>query len=173
MTDSSFSVSNLDEGAPLDTGGILPVESTCVYGPSCHSPAVAWLNTPVGAIEFYLVLWTVPTTGEIDYNWVLYGIPGTLTQLDESTTIGTKGCFGHGGIEDGCFSYRCACSSGPGWKDYTLTIVALSQSLVEAMGSSYNASAATGNTLTKYLLQNSDIVVSSASTTVSDCHFSC
>ncbi len=66
------------------------------------------------------------TTEALDgtrWNWVLYGIPAAATALAEGTTgVGTPGVSSDGPE----LKYYGPCSKGPGAKQYTFTLYALS-----------------------------------------------
>jgi phosphatidylethanolamine-binding protein (PEBP) family uncharacterized protein len=87
------------------------------------SPDLSWSNIPTGTKEFALLMSTVPASGPTKYNWVLYGIPATVTSL-------TKDTFGLGTLgvgDDGAYvGYQSPCSQGAGARTYTFTLYALS-----------------------------------------------
>ncbi len=103
-------------------GGTLPIDYTC-DGFSA-SPALTWRNAPVGTQEFALVMSTIPTPGTIKYNWVLYKIASSVTDLaKDNYTAGTAGVGSDGPL----LGYQAPCSQGPGAKTYTFTVYALSK----------------------------------------------
>ncbi len=103
-------------------GGTLPVDYTC-DGFSA-SPALSWRNAPAGTQEFALVMSTIPSPGTVKYNWVLYKIASSVTDLaKDNYAIGTAGLGSDGPL----LGYQAPCSQGPGAKTYTFTLYALSK----------------------------------------------
>ena len=103
-------------------GGTLPIDYTC-DGFSA-SPALTWRNAPLGTQEFALVMSTIPSPGTIKYNWVLYKIASSVTDLaKDNYTAGTAGVGSDGPL----LGYQAPCSQGPGAKTYTFTVYALSK----------------------------------------------
>jgi len=106
----------------FEDGGTLPVVYTC--DGVGKSPPLAWSNAPAGTVEFAILMTTLANDG-LKWNWVLYGIPASVTSLAESTTdVGTAGLSSDGPE----LAYYGPCSQGPGAKTYTFTIYALSGS---------------------------------------------
>ncbi len=104
-------------------GGLLPSDYTC--DGTSSSPPLAWANAPAGTKEFALLMTTVPTAGTLKYSWVLSGIPATATSLARNTSgVGTAGVGSDGPLA----AYQAPCSQGPGLKEYTFTLYALSAS---------------------------------------------
>jgi phosphatidylethanolamine-binding protein (PEBP) family uncharacterized protein len=101
-------------------GGSFPVEYTCDgAGPS---PPLAWSGVPAGTAELALTMTTLAKDGE-KWNWVLYGIPATVTALARnSSDVGTAGLTSDGPL----LAYSAPCSQGPGAKTYTFSLYALS-----------------------------------------------
>jgi phosphatidylethanolamine-binding protein (PEBP) family uncharacterized protein len=59
----------------------------------------------------------------LKWNWVLHSIPASAASLAEnSTSVGTAGLTSDGPA----LAYSPPCSQGPGAKDYTFTVYALS-----------------------------------------------
>ena len=59
------------------------------------------------------------------WNWVLYGIPATVTSLARNRSgVGTAGLTSDGPL----LAYSPPCSQGPGSKTYTFTLYSLSAS---------------------------------------------
>ncbi len=115
-------VFSLISDAGID-GGTIPVEYTC--DGSGSTPALSWSGAPAGTKEFALMMTTIPVDGQTRWNWVLYGIPGSVTSLaKDSSGIGTLGTGSHGTIR----TYDPPCPQGPGEKVYTFTLYALSDS---------------------------------------------
>ena len=106
-------------------GGTMPVDYTC-DGRGVSFP-LAWSNPPSGTREFAVLMTTLPGDGTTKWNWVLYGIPSTVTGLAENSRgIGTAGVGSDGPLA----GYQSPCSQGPGLKLYTFTVYALSASPV-------------------------------------------
>ena len=119
-------------------GGLLPGDYTC--DGTSSSPPLAWTNTPAGTKEFALLMTTIPTAGTVKYNWVLSGIPATATSLARNASgVGTAGVGSDGPLA----AYQAPCSQGPGLKEYTFTLYALSAS----PGLAVAANAVTGSAL--------------------------
>ena len=119
-------------------GGLLPSDYTC--DGTSSSPPLAWANAPVGTKEFALLMTTIPTAGTLKYSWVLSGIPATATSLARNTSgVGTAGV----GSDGPSAAYQAPCSQGPGSKQYTFTLYALSASPSLAVA----ANAVTGSAL--------------------------
>jgi len=115
-------VFSLASEAGID-GGTIAVEYTC--DGSGSTPALSWSGAPAGTKEFALMMTTIPVDGQTRWNWVLYGIPGSMTSLvKNSAGVGTLGTGSHGTI----MTYDPPCPQGPGDKVYTLTLYALSGS---------------------------------------------
>lgn len=105
----------------VQNGGFLPATYTC-DGTGSTLP-LSWANAPASTAEFALLLSTAPTPGTIKYDWVLYHIPATTTSLaKDSFLVGTVGV----GDDGPGTVYDPPCSQGPGAKDYTFTLYALS-----------------------------------------------
>ena len=127
------SASAIDEGT-------LPVAYTC-DGKSL-SPQLSWSGAPLGTKSYALIMHTIPgpaRPGEIaaavSYSWVLYNIPAATTSIAEgASNVGTAGVQSHG-----AGAYGAPCSQGPGVKQYTFTVYALSSEL------SLDAKSATGD----------------------------
>ncbi len=86
---------------------------------------LSWANAPTGTKEFALLMTTLPGDGSTKWNWVLYHIPATTTNLvKDSFGVGTLGVGSDGPMA----AYQPPCSQGPGAKIYTFTLYALSAS---------------------------------------------
>ena len=70
-----------------------------------------------------MLMTTIPTPGTVKYNWILYNIPGAVSQIDENTNGGGTAGFADDG---GGLNYAPPCSQGPGLKQYIFTLYALS-----------------------------------------------
>ena len=104
-------------------GGTLPAEYTCDGAGS--TLALSWANVPAGTTEFALMMTTLPGDGTTKWNWVMYGIPASVTGLAKNSSgIGTLGV----GSDGPQAAYQPPCSQGPGAKVYTFTVYALSGS---------------------------------------------
>ena len=102
------------------SGGAMAAEYTC--DGVGHSPALAWSGAPSGTAEFAVLMTTIARDG-LKWSWVLYGISASTTGLAAgSTGVGTAGLTSDGPN----LAYSPPCSQGPGAKDYTFTVYALS-----------------------------------------------
>lgn len=100
--------------------GTLPVVYTC--DGAGHSPPLQWSGAPSGTVGYVVLMTTVAKDG-LKWNWVLHSIPASATSLAEnSTSVGTAGLTSDGPA----LAYSPPCSQGPGAKDYTFTVYALS-----------------------------------------------
>lgn len=107
--------------ATVIEGGTLPAEYTC-DGTSA-SLALAWSGAPAGTQNFAVVMHHVASPEDVHWYWVLYDIPASVTSLSKNSTgIGTLGT----NSVNGKTAYTPPCSKGPGPKDYTYTVYALS-----------------------------------------------
>ena len=105
------------------------------------SPALSWSNPPAGTKEYALLMSTLPGDGTTKYNWVLYSIPVGINSLAKNTFgIGTNGPGSDGAAQ----AYQPPCSQGPGAKQYTFKLYALSGS----PSVSSDSSKVTGDVLT-------------------------
>jgi phosphatidylethanolamine-binding protein (PEBP) family uncharacterized protein len=108
-------------GDAVEDGGTLPVEYTC--DGDGVSPALTWAQAPAGTREYAVLMSTLPGDGSVKWNWILYAIPASTTSLPRNAT--GIGVFGTG--SDGpAAAYQPPCSQGPGPKQYTFTVYALS-----------------------------------------------
>ncbi|MFO0093265.1 MAG: YHYH protein [Gemmatimonadaceae bacterium] len=99
---------------------VLPFTYTC--DGDAKSPPLAWSGAPAGTTQFALLMTTIPSQGSTKYNWVLYGIPSGTVSIPVGTSVGTVGQ-----ADDGAgTNYAPPCSQGPGAKEYTFTLYALS-----------------------------------------------
>jgi phosphatidylethanolamine-binding protein (PEBP) family uncharacterized protein len=100
--------------------GTLPAEYTC--DGVGHSPPLAWTGAPAGTTEYAVLMTTLAKDG-LKWNWVLWGVPGNVGALAVGQTgVGTAGLTSDGPN----LAYSPPCSQGPGAKDYTFTVYALS-----------------------------------------------
>lgn len=102
-------------------GGTLPVEFTC--DGQRQSPPLAWSGVPAGTVAFAITMDHIPGPGDRHVYWVEYGIPGTQTSVGSGSHTG--GTWGINTV-DGRATYSPPCSKGPGAKEYTFTVRALS-----------------------------------------------
>ena len=101
-------------------GGILPIDFT--LDGSGASPDLTWTNPPAGTQGYALLMTTLPGDGSTLWNWVLYNLPGsTMGLAKNSSGIGTSGLSSHTVV-----AYAPPQSVGPGLKQYTFTLYALS-----------------------------------------------
>ena len=102
------------------TNSTLPTTYTC-DGES-KSPPLSWTGAPTGTVAFALIMTTIPSPGTTKYNWLLYNIPANTSSIAAGTSAGTLGF-----ADDGAgLAYAPPCSEGPGLKQYTFTVYALS-----------------------------------------------
>jgi phosphatidylethanolamine-binding protein (PEBP) family uncharacterized protein len=103
-------------------GGTLPVTYTCEDTNGGVSPPLTWTGAPQGTVEFAVTASTLAVDGK-KWNWVLYGIPASVTSLAANTKgIGTTGASTDGPD----LKFYPPCSSGSGPRTYTVTLYALS-----------------------------------------------
>ena len=153
-TDNSGSGSFTLSSSAFTDGGTLPALYTC--DGTSKSPPLSWSGAPDTTTEFALLMTTLPGDGTTKWNWVLYNIPSTTTSLPEGATdVGTFGVTSDGPD----LAYSGPCSQGPGQKDYTFTLYALS----EAPTLNVEAALVSGDVLGSAL---SSITVESTSITV-------
>jgi Raf kinase inhibitor-like YbhB/YbcL family protein len=101
--------------------GTLPAEYTC-NGPA-NTLALSWSGAPVGTKSFAVIMHHVASQTDIHWYWVVYNIPADVTSLPKNMTgIGTVGT---NSVNDRQ-AYTPPCSKGPGPKNYSYTVYALS-----------------------------------------------
>lgn len=110
----------VDGGA--DAGLILPRDYTCDADGGGISPPLAWDGVPQGTQTFALLATTLARDG-LKYNWVVWGIPGAARGLDAGSTGGGTAGITSDGPQ---LAWAPPCSQGPGAKQYTFTLYALS-----------------------------------------------
>lgn len=114
---SGFTLTSPD----LGTDGRLPVEYTCDGASS--TLALTWSGAPAGTQSFAVIMHHNAPGNEIHWYWVLYDIPANVTSLAKNSAgIGT---LGTNSVNDRN-EYAPPCSKGPGDKEYTYTVYALS-----------------------------------------------
>jgi phosphatidylethanolamine-binding protein (PEBP) family uncharacterized protein len=102
-------------------GGMLPKDYTC-DGSRATLP-LEWSGESASTQSFALVMYTLPNPKESHWYWVLYNIPSSVHSLIKNVTgVGTLG----NNSVNGRTEYAPPCSKGPGAKQYTYTIYALS-----------------------------------------------
>lgn len=146
----------------LTSGGALPAAYTCDGTGS--TLALAWSGVPSGTKEFALLMTTLPGDGTTKWNWVLYGIPGTATSLaKDSHGVGTLGV----GSDGPALAYDPPCSQGPGSKNYTYTLYALSGSPVLPATPSQVTGQVLANAIASLTLDSASLSVSYSRATYS------
>lgn len=106
--------------SPDMANATLPTTYTC-DGES-KSPPLNWTAGPSTTQSYAMIMTTIATGNVTKYNWVLYNIPATTTSIPVATNVGTVGQ-----ADDGAgTNYAPPCSQGPGLKQYTFTVYALS-----------------------------------------------
>ena len=119
-------------------GGAMPDAYSC-DGSGSTLP-LAWTGAPAGTRGFAILMTTLPGDGTTKYNWVVHGIPASVTSLArDGQGTGVVGV----GSDGPQIAYNPPCSQGPGSKTYTVTVYALSGTPVLPT----SASAVTGSVL--------------------------
>jgi len=135
-------------------GGTLPVVYTC--DGAGHSPPLAWTGAPEGTVQFAVLMTTLANDG-LKWNWVLYGIPGSVVSLAETSAgVGVAGLTSDGPA----LAYSPPCSQGPGAKTYIFTVYTLSAAPVLSVP----ADSVTGQVLTAAI---SHLILSTSELSVS------
>ena len=119
---STASVPGFVLSSPTVTqGGALPVEYTC-DGASA-TLALSWSGAPAGTLSYAVIMHHIAAPDDIHWYWVLYNLSASVTSLAKNTSgIGTLG----NNSVNGRTEYSPPCSKGPGLKNYTYTVYALS-----------------------------------------------
>ena len=100
-------------------GGTMPARHTC--DDAGLSPPLSWSGIPDATGALVLLATTVARDGT-KWNWVLFNLPPSQTELAEGQT--DAGTFGR--TSDGpALAYAPPCSQGPGEKFYTFTLYAV------------------------------------------------
>ncbi len=107
----------------LSDGASLPKTFTC-DGKSI-SPPLNWSNAPAGTKSFAILMDHQSPDG-MHWYWTLYNISADETQIESGETLGKMGTNSVNGQN----KYAPPCSKGPGLKNYTYTVYALSAPLV-------------------------------------------
>lgn len=100
---------------------LLPMDYTC-DGTSSTLP-IQWSGVPDKTVSLVLIMHHEASPTDIHYYWILYNIPSTTTSLPKN--VQGIGSLGTNSVND-LNQYAPPCSQGPGEKDYTLTLYALS-----------------------------------------------
>jgi phosphatidylethanolamine-binding protein (PEBP) family uncharacterized protein len=101
---------------------ILPSEYTC-DGASATLP-LEWSGFPASTKYFALIMHHEASPMDIHWYWVLYNIPLSVQTLAKNAT--GVWALGNNSV-NGNIGYAPPCSQGPGLKEYTYTIYALSE----------------------------------------------
>lgn len=105
----------------LEDGGIMPQGYSCDGNGT--SPPVSWSGAPYGTQSYAVVMHHEAAPDDIHTYLILYNIPAGTTHIDAGqTSVGTFGVNTVNGQKE----YTPPCSQGPGLKDYTITVYALS-----------------------------------------------
>lgn len=101
-------------------GGALPATYTC--DGASQSPPLAWSNAPTGTQSYALSMHHIAPDATHSY-WTVYNIPASVSAIPaNNTSIGT---YGANSVNPN-LAYAAPCSRGPGLKNYTITLYALS-----------------------------------------------
>lgn len=101
-------------------GGALPATYTC--DGASQSPPLAWSNAPAGTQSYALSMHHIAPDAT-HYYWTVYNIPASVSAIPaNNTSIGTYGA----NSVNPTLVYAAPCSRGPGLKNYTITLYALS-----------------------------------------------
>lgn len=108
----------------IEADSMLPKKYTC-EGES-HSPPLAWENAPANTKSYVLLMDHIASETDIHWYWIVYNIPETINNIPENDmSIGIRGT----NSVNSFLAYAPPCSQGPGKKNYTLTLYALSEYL--------------------------------------------
>jgi phosphatidylethanolamine-binding protein (PEBP) family uncharacterized protein len=124
------SLSLVISSTSVDSNGMLNKQVTC--DGSGLSPSLAWSQGPEGTQSYLLLMDTIPgppRPGDpvsTDHTYLaVYNIPSNITKISEGViAVGTLGLNFKSKT-----SYEPPCSQGPGLKDYTFQVLALSSNL--------------------------------------------
>jgi phosphatidylethanolamine-binding protein (PEBP) family uncharacterized protein len=116
-------------------GGTMPIRFTCDGGAT--TPSLVWTGGPAGTKSYAVVMHHVASPGDIHWYWVIFGIGADVTHLDEGAAPPAGVILGTNSI-NGRNEYAPPCSKGPGAKQYTLTVYALSKTPNFPPGSAVN-----------------------------------
>lgn len=109
-------------------GGALPATYTC--DGASQSPPLAWSGAPAGTQSYALSMHHIAPDAT-HYYWTVYNIPASVSAIPaNNTSIGT---YGANSVNPN-LAYAAPCSRGPGLKNYTITLYALSAAPTIAAG---------------------------------------
>jgi phosphatidylethanolamine-binding protein (PEBP) family uncharacterized protein len=109
-------------------GGALPATYTC--DGASQSPPLAWSGAPAGTQSYALSMHHIAPDAT-HYYWTVYNIPASFSAIPaNNTSIGT---YGANSVNPN-LAYAAPCSRGPGLKNYTITLYALSAAPTIAAG---------------------------------------
>ena len=100
-------------------GGSLPITYTC-DGDSI-SPPLQWSGAPINTKYYALIMHHNAPDG-VHWYWTMYNIDANASGLNSDQTQGKLGTNSVNDLNE----YAPPCSKGPGQKDYTYTVYALS-----------------------------------------------
>lgn len=103
----------------MSNGGHLPVAFTC--DGSSISPPLSWSGAPI-ATKYFALIMDHDAPDRVHWYWTMYNISSDITQIKSGETHGQVGTNGVNGLNE----YAPPCSKGPGKKNYTYTVYALS-----------------------------------------------
>ena len=120
----SFTLSS----SAVANGGALPATYTC--DGASQSPPLAWSGAPAGTQSYALSMHHIAPDAT-HYYWTVYNIPASVSAIPaNNTSIGTNGA----NSVNPTLAYAAPCSRGPGLKNYTITLYALSAAPTIAAG---------------------------------------
>jgi phosphatidylethanolamine-binding protein (PEBP) family uncharacterized protein len=125
---------SVSSGSFVD-GGTMPIRFTC--DGAATTPSLVWTGGPAGTKSYAVVMHHVAGPGDIHWYWVMYGIGADVTHLDEGAAPPAGAILGTNSV-NGRNEYAPPCSKGPGAKQYTLTVYALSKTPSFPTGTAVN-----------------------------------
>jgi phosphatidylethanolamine-binding protein (PEBP) family uncharacterized protein len=160
VNNSSTNPSLIVTSSSTDTNGLLDKEITC--DGSGVSPAISWSAGPAGTLSYVVLMDTIPgparpgETEPLNHTYLaLFNVPANVRSIGQgSLTQGTLGLNFKSKV-----GYEPPCSQGPGIKEYTIRVLALSsmisisqtqasQQVIE--GASQNLVLASGKYIARY-----------------------
>jgi Raf kinase inhibitor-like YbhB/YbcL family protein len=106
----------------VESDSMLPRKFTC-EGESINPPLV-WENAPVETKCYVLLMDHIASETDIHWYWIVYNIPASVNSIPENNmSIGIHGT----NSVNSFLGYAPPCSQGPGRKNYTITLFALSE----------------------------------------------
>lgn len=109
----------------FEDGGFIPDQYTCLGDNT--SPLLIWSKGPEGTKYYVLIVENLDSPNGITGNWILYNIPGNLTELHEG--ISTNGILETGAIQGRNYlrklGYYGPCPAQRGTYRYRFTIYAV------------------------------------------------